>query len=306
MYVGQTKKSVEDRFQRHIKAAKKKCNRYLYDAMNHYGYDNFIIEVIEANIEKERIDEREKYWIKELSTMTPNGYNMTEGGGGGYTIEFWDEERKKELYLKQAEKRRGKTRKWSEEERKAHILREKSKTPETKKAISDKISNTLKEKYESGDIEVNVPAPKFGKDNWNYTEVDIDEVLRLIKLQWRMEDIAQKFNTTRATIGSKLKAETDKTFTEWRKEYGIKRAFCKVPSPKYGKDNWNYKEVDIDEVLDLIKLHWSMKDIAQKFNTRRSTIASKLKETTGKTFTDWRKEYGIRDSFGKVQRIDSD
>lgn len=228
IYVGQTKKSVEDRFQRHIKAAKKKCNRYLYDAMNHYGYDNFIIEAIETDIEKERIDEREIFWIKELSTLAPNGYNMTKGGGGGYTVEFWDEERKKELYQKQAEKRKGKTYKWSEEAREVAMLREKSKTPETKKTISDKISNTLKEKYENGEISVNVPSPKFGKDNWNYTEVDIDEVLRLIKLQWKMKDIAEKFNTTKATVVSKLKAGTGKTFIEWRKEYGIRGSFGKV------------------------------------------------------------------------------
>lgn len=229
MYVGQSKKSAEDRFQRHIKAAKKKCNRYLYDAMNHYGYDNFVIEVIESDIEKERIDEREIFWIKELSTLIPNGYNMTKGGGGGYTVEYWDEDRKKEWYRNQGDKRRGKrSPDWCESIRQASILREQSKDDETKKTISDKISNTLKEKYESGDIEINVPAPKFGKDNWNYTEVDIDEVLRLIKLQWKMEDIAEKFNTSRATVVSKLKAATGKTFIEWRREYGIRGSFGKV------------------------------------------------------------------------------
>jgi group I intron endonuclease len=229
MYVGQSKKSIEDRFQRHIKAAKKKINRYLYDAMNHYGYDNFIIEVIERDIEKEQINEREKYWIKELSTLMPNGYNMTQGGGGGHTVEFWDEERKKDLYKKQAEKRKGKKlARWSEKRRQLAILREQAKTPGDKEIISSKISNTLKQKYESGEIDINVPAPKFGKDNWNYTEVDITEVLKLIKLQWKMKDIAEKFNTTKATIVSKLKAATGKTFIEWRREYGIKGSFGKV------------------------------------------------------------------------------
>jgi len=229
MYVGQSKKSIEDRFQRHIKSAKKKINRYLYDAMNHYGYDNFIIEVIERDIEKERIDEREKYWIKELSTLMPNGYNMTKGGGGGHTVEFWDEERKKDLYKRQAEKRKGKKHSpWSEERRQSATLREQAKTPEDKEIISGKISNTLKEKYESGEIEINVPAPKFGKDNWNYTEVDITGVLKLIKLQWKMKDIAEKFNTTKATIVSKLKAATGKTFIEWRREYGIRGSFGKI------------------------------------------------------------------------------
>ena len=44
IYIGQTKKTIEERFQSHLKLAKNHVNRYLYDAMNKYGYNNFIIE----------------------------------------------------------------------------------------------------------------------------------------------------------------------------------------------------------------------------------------------------------------------
>jgi group I intron endonuclease len=229
IYVGQTSKTIEDRLQRHIKEAKKKRNRYLYDAMNHYGYDNFIIEVIETDVDKNNIDDKETFWIKKLNTLIPNGYNMTKGGGGGNTLEFWDEDRKKELYRKQGDKRRGKrSPEWRESIRQAACLREQSKSEENKNIISNKISKTLKEKYQNGTIEVTIPKPKFGKDNWNHTEVDCEQVLKLIKLQWKMTDIAKKFNTTRATILNKLKQETGKTFVEWRREYGIKGSFGKV------------------------------------------------------------------------------
>ena len=37
LYIGQTRKTIEERFQVHIKNAQKHINRYLYDAMNKYG-----------------------------------------------------------------------------------------------------------------------------------------------------------------------------------------------------------------------------------------------------------------------------
>ena len=60
-------------------------NRYLYDAMNYYGYDNFVVEQIEE-CPKELMDERECYWIAFYNSNDKNkGYNMTTGGGGGDT-----------------------------------------------------------------------------------------------------------------------------------------------------------------------------------------------------------------------------
>lgn len=44
LYIGQTKKTINERFQNHLKLAKRHVNRCLYDAMNKYGYNNFIIE----------------------------------------------------------------------------------------------------------------------------------------------------------------------------------------------------------------------------------------------------------------------
>jgi hypothetical protein len=37
-------------------------------------------EIIEENILLEQLDEREIYWIKELNSLAPNGYNCNSGG----------------------------------------------------------------------------------------------------------------------------------------------------------------------------------------------------------------------------------
>lgn len=47
--------------------------------MNKYGIDNFLFEIIEE-CNQEMMEERERFWIKELNTQEPNGYNITPGG----------------------------------------------------------------------------------------------------------------------------------------------------------------------------------------------------------------------------------
>ena len=97
VYIGQTSKTVEERFAAHLRNAANKINRYLYDAMNHYGYENFIVEQLEV-CKKSLLDEREIYWINFYNANNPDyGYNMTIGGGGGDTFSSLPEARKQVL-----------------------------------------------------------------------------------------------------------------------------------------------------------------------------------------------------------------
>lgn len=54
-------------------------NSAIHAAMRKYGFENFVFEIIEE-CEPELLDERERYWIKELNSLTPNGYNIMPGG----------------------------------------------------------------------------------------------------------------------------------------------------------------------------------------------------------------------------------
>jgi len=148
-YIG---KSIDykKRFETHLKNAKNKVNRRLYDSINFHGSDNFELILLETinSKNKQEIDEREKLWICKLNTLVPNGYNMTSGGDGGNTIESWDEIKKQELYKRQA-KNRGKVfmhpdvRKNAVE--KTKITKSKW-SEEKKKEINLRISKTLKDK----------------------------------------------------------------------------------------------------------------------------------------------------------------
>ena len=222
-YVGQTSYKIEKRLSNHIKSAKRKINRRLYDAMNHHGYDNFVVELIEI-VDKFNANNREIYWINNLKTLVPNGYNMTRGGGGGYTLSSWSETKRKAFYKAQGNKRRGpRSEKWKEAIRQASLLREANKTDIQRENVSKKISKTLIKKKIKPPLHV-----MYGKENPNYTFVDTQKCVELIKNGWKLIDLAEKFKTTTVTIGSKLVAETGKTFTAWRRIHGITGPFGKV------------------------------------------------------------------------------
>lgn len=89
-YVGKTTQSIEERFKEHCKdSQKERCEkRPLYDAMNKYGVENFIIECLEEVQDESTLSEREIYWINELQTYGSNGYNATKGGDGSTLYDY--------------------------------------------------------------------------------------------------------------------------------------------------------------------------------------------------------------------------
>lgn len=85
VYVGQTSISFKKRLLKHIYDARTESKRrkhYLQRALAKYGFDNFIVEILET-CEKKKLDEREIYWIAHFNSTDPElGYNCTYGGQG--------------------------------------------------------------------------------------------------------------------------------------------------------------------------------------------------------------------------------
>jgi group I intron endonuclease len=125
----------------HKQLAKKKINRYLYDSMNHHGFDNFCIILIEE-CEDDVANARERFWIEQLQCQHPNGYNMTLGGDGGFTLAKYSLEERREIYRKQGEARKGRPR--------SNETRAKISAAHAGKTVSqearEKLSKTLKER----------------------------------------------------------------------------------------------------------------------------------------------------------------
>lgn len=97
VYIGQTVKPVEKRFQQHRNNYDKPyfSQLILYKAFKKYGLDNFSFEALEK-VDNDKLDEREKYWIDYYDSYK-NGYNMTLGGRS-VELYKWDLQEILDLY----------------------------------------------------------------------------------------------------------------------------------------------------------------------------------------------------------------
>lgn len=79
VYVGQTNRTLCERFKEHINPRIWSHGNKLHTAMHELGTNNFYIELLEDNIPESELDDRERYWIAEYNSYK-NGYNSTMGG----------------------------------------------------------------------------------------------------------------------------------------------------------------------------------------------------------------------------------
>lgn len=100
-YVGQTKNIVA-RESNWKNLDKKYSNSVITDARAEFGLDNFKMEILKECDTNDELDEWERYYIKELNTRYPNGYNMCDGGKGCSGWVMPEEQR-----LKLSESRKG-------------------------------------------------------------------------------------------------------------------------------------------------------------------------------------------------------
>ena len=82
-------RGADERFTEHVKAAQKgeirNCARLLSAAIAEKGEDAFEMRILETVHTKEAAV-REIFWINELNTVSPNGYNLMGGSGDRYNL----------------------------------------------------------------------------------------------------------------------------------------------------------------------------------------------------------------------------
>jgi group I intron endonuclease len=82
IYIGQTTGPLNKRWNDHCCYKKNRCS-VVSQAIQKYGKKNFEVKPIAYCDSLEQMNHREPYYIKLLKTLTPNGYNIKEGGNGG-------------------------------------------------------------------------------------------------------------------------------------------------------------------------------------------------------------------------------
>lgn len=88
-YIGQTT-NFKKRQREHLNDAR--INLRFHNLLKKHPED-FQISILEDNIEKSELDEKEKYWIKFYDTFNGLGFNLTPGGDGNfeYCQKYWRE-----------------------------------------------------------------------------------------------------------------------------------------------------------------------------------------------------------------------
>lgn len=81
MYIGQTSKSIYERWRRHVSDAKRRKDMLISRAIKLHGKDVFEIREIDRASTRERADEFEKFYIRLFDTqLRERGYNIAPGG----------------------------------------------------------------------------------------------------------------------------------------------------------------------------------------------------------------------------------
>lgn len=88
VYIGKTKRTIEERFEEHILEVKYGINRTFHNSIRKHGKKNFKIEKIFKCKSENQLNKMEIFFIsKYKSDNIDFGYNMTKGGEGGLANE---------------------------------------------------------------------------------------------------------------------------------------------------------------------------------------------------------------------------
>lgn len=224
VYVGKAL-NVEKRFKQHITELtnNKHSNKHLQGSWNKYGINNFRFEILENTYIEEDLNNKEKYWILHFKSYDNKfGYNKTYGGDGGRMIN--------EIIEKTKEKLKG---------------RRPSK--ETKKKLSEKMKDILKNKvhwtkgskaWNRGLTKENNESMKltseklkiYNKENKHsclgrkLTEEEKQKISKSHKGKHKSKE--HKENLSKANLGKKLSEETKNKMSISKKGIPQKKLKC--------------------------------------------------------------------------------
>lgn len=89
-YIGRTKQDLSNYWG---------SGKLIQNSVLKNGKENFIKEILEICKDRQHSLERERFWIQELNTIHPNGYNLSLGGEDGGWYHLLTEEQKQERSL---------------------------------------------------------------------------------------------------------------------------------------------------------------------------------------------------------------
>ena len=100
VYIGQTTRPMITRWKEHVSDSYNGCMYPIHKAIRKYGVEHFHIVQIDMALCRDELDSKEEYWIKELDSLTPHGYNIRTGGKSSRFSEEALKQKHDALYMK--------------------------------------------------------------------------------------------------------------------------------------------------------------------------------------------------------------
>lgn len=221
VYIGQTTQGFQKRYwmhQWHLRKGKHD-NQHLQNAWNLYGENNFQFSVVEI-LPKEKIDEREVYWIK-FYRVLGKCYSIQDGGQPKRLVDFVSKESRRLVGEKNRQRLLGSH--LSEETKEKMSLSRKGKfvqkktlkiTPEQARAIKEKLISgfTPKEIMEELNIDYKPINGIISSNTWAHVKV----------AGWDEFQKNRKRGKGMASVNRKSKPSVEKISTEELKNYYMK------------------------------------------------------------------------------------
>lgn len=274
IYIGSSV-NVQKRMNNHKYRLKsnKHGNKHLQYAWNKYGEENFIFEPIDYVEEKDKLIEKEQFWIDNYESYNKDvGYNIRIKAENNLGIHYSDETKQK-----LSESHKGK--KLSEETKRKISLKSKGEnngfygkhhTEETKLKLRNKKQS--KEFIEKQRILKQGEGSPTAKLN----EEQVKEIKsKIYYYNVSDSDLALEFNVSNSTISRIRREET------WS---GVKIDFSldgidrlqEFKNSQKGEGNFSSKldNQKVIEIKKLLKLGFTQKEIGKKFNVHPATIGS--------------------------------
>lgn len=267
VYIGQSI-DAENRFKSHCK---KSSESLLKNAIQEYGKQNFWYEILEENVENP--DDREKYWIKYYNSITPNGYNIQEGGSEPPHY-CGDEHSNTRISDKDVEL----------------LKKDLAETTISLSELGDKYGISKKQVLRINQgisrekIGESYPIRKIPNLNGKLSDEDVDMIIELLKTTYRfVGDIARQFNVGVGAI--------DKI---------NKGVFHRRENEIYPIRNWKSSGVIVftyEQVTEIINLlqntNISINSIAKKYNVNFNSVAI-INQGTSKKYRRDNLQYPLR------------
>lgn len=153
IYIGQTTRSIHRRLQEHEIGVSRNCNA-IYNAIKFHGWENFKKDWYECPDEDLNFDE--ELLVREMGTLSPDGYNLREGGGNNGKMSTESKQKMSESRLGENNHMYGRTGEKNHRFGKTHSKESKQKISEAR--LGHDVSEETRQKI--SEAQIGIPKSK--------------------------------------------------------------------------------------------------------------------------------------------------